>query len=400
MDAVLSYNDGEPGKTAHYAKPVIQVKPGTLKITKSISGLTDEQITSANLSDRLTFTIANGTDSQEVKLSEFKPGTAGTDGTYTYTYEMPYCVPGANYTVTESSGMKVDGFDCATKVNNTDGASGSATIEKGKTKTIAFTNDYTLSAKNLTIKKKVDGQKPENLSAEFSFKIKGPENANGDYTITGKTEKVTFTNGEANITISGENSITIEKLPLGAYTVTETSMGNVDHYTWTTSEKAKTGEATLSTSQDGTVTITNTLMQNPEVTIKKQVTGNMYQESDTFSFKTTLTGEDSFFSLSANDTAGRVIEIPYGGGFTVTEESNSLGYKLKTITVNKTAVNISDNGYTLSNVKADTEVIFTNDKTIQPPNGIITTIAPYAIMVVLAAGAGVYFVYSRRRRNG
>ena len=46
-----------------------------------------------------------------------------------------------------------------------------------------------------------------------------------------------------------------------------------------------------------------------------------------------------------------------------------------------------------------TPVTFTNTKTIQPPNGIITTIAPYAIMVVLAAGAGVYFVYSRRRRN-
>ena len=176
-------------------------------------------------------------------------------------------------------------------------------------------------------------------------------------------------------------------------------MGNVDHYTWTTSNDEKTRSETLSAGKNGTVTITNTLMQNPKVTIKKQVTGNMYQESDTFSFKTTLTGEDSSFSLSANDTAGKVIEIPYGGGFTVTEESNSLGYKLKTITVNKTAENISDNGYTLSNVKADTEVIFTNDKTIQPPNGIITTIAPYAIMVVLAAGAGVYFVYSRRRRN-
>ena len=54
----------------------------------------------------------------------------------------------------------------------------------------------------------------------------------------------------------------------------------------------------------------------------------------------------------------------------------------------------------MKNVTSDKTITFVNDKTIQPPNGIITTIAPYAIMVVLAAGAGVYFVYSRRRRNG
>ena len=390
-DAVLSYHDGESSKTAHYAKPVIQVKAGTLKITKSISGLDEDQI--AALKDKMTFTIARAgkEEPQTVKLSEFKPGTDGT-----YTYEMPYCVPGATYTVNESK-MNVEGFDCATKVNNTDSTSGSATIEKGKTKTIAFTNVYTLSAKNLTIEKKVDGQKPENLSAEFSFKIEGPENANGDYTITGKTEKVTFTNGKANITINGESSITIEKLPLGTYTVTETSMGNVDHYTWTTLENAKTGDATLSAGQEGTVIITNTLKKNPKVTVKKEVTGNMYQESDKFNFTTDVTGHGSF-DLSADDE-GKMIEIPYNSDITVTESANDKGYTLAEIKVNGEKVNASGSGYELKNVISDTTITFVNDKTIQPPNGIITTIAPYAIMVVLAAGAGVYFVYSRRRRN-
>ena len=390
-NAVLSYNDGEPGKTAIYAKPVIQVKPGTLKITKRISGLSNDQIADANLSDKLTFTIVNGTNSQEVKLSEFKPGTDGT-----YTYEMPYCVPGATYTVSES-GMAVDDFDCVTTVNGANGDTDSATIVKGKTNTIAFTNTYTLSAKNLTIEKKVDGQKPENLSAEFSFKIEGPKKVNGDYTITGKTEKVTFTDGVANITISGENSITIEKLPLGTYTVTETSMGNVDHYTWTTLENAKTGAATLSAGQDGTVTITNTLKENPKVTVKKEVTGNMYQESDKFNFTTGVTGYGSF-DLSADDE-GKVIEIPYNSDITVTESANDKGYTLAEIKINGKKVNASGRGYELKNVTSDTTITFVNDKTIQPPNGITTTIAPYAIMVVLAAGAGVYFVYSRRRRN-
>lgn len=387
-DAVLSYHDGESSKTAHYAKPVIQVKPGTLKITKSISGLDEDQI--AALKDKMTFTIARAgkEEPQTVKLSEFKPGTDGT-----YTYEMPYCVPGATYTVNESK-MNVEGFDCATKVNNTDSTSGSATIEKGKTKTIAFTNVYTLSAKNLTIEKKVDGQKPENLSAEFSFKIEGPENANGDYTITGKTEKVTFTNGKANITINGESSITIEKLPLGTYTVTETSMGNVDHYTWTTLENAKTGDATLLAGQDGTVTITNTLKKNPKVTVKKEVTGNMSQKSDSFGFNVNGTST----TLTAEDDAKYEVEVAYGSKFTVTETDKN-GYELDKIEAKGSTGSQSSDSYTIDSVTADTEITFTNTKTIQPPNGIITTIAPYAIMVVLAAGAGVYFVYSRRRRN-
>lgn len=386
-NAVLSYNDGESNKTATYAKPVIQVKPGTLKITKSFSGLDKEQITSANLSDKLTFTIVNGTNPQEVKLSEFKPGTDGT-----YTYEMPYCVPGATYTVTES-GMDVDDFDCVTTVNGTSGvASGGATIVKGKTKTIAFTNAYTLSAKNLTIKKEVVGDKPTSLNAKFDFKIEGPNKASGNYTTTdGQT--VSFTDGVANITISGENSITIEKLPLGTYTVTETSMGNVEHYTWTTSEK--TGSAKLEAGKDGTVTITNILKKNPTVTIVKKITGNMRDPKDKFTF---TYGDKQTVTLDGGDNSTEEIEVPYDSSFTVTE-SDKGGYTLESVSATNNQGTKIDDGWKIEKVTENTVITFTNKKQITPPNGIITTIAPYAIMVVLAAGAGVYFVYSRRRRN-
>ena len=94
-----------------------------------------------------------------------------------------------------------------------------------------------------------------------------------------------------------------------------------------------------------------------------------------------------------------MIEIPYNSDITVTESANDKGYTLAEIKVNGEKVNASGSGYELKNVISDTTITFVNDKTINPPSGIITTIAPYAIMVVLAAGAGVYFVYSRRRRN-
>ena len=387
-DVTYIYNDVKT--TEGYNNPVIQPKPAKLIVKKTITGLTEEKINAA-LKDNLTFKIKytypdKTTGTAEVKLGEV---TAGGNGEYTFTYTSDdIWSMGAKYEVTETAYTVTD-YDCAATSTDAKGS-----IPKYSTATATFTNAYTLSAKNLTIEKKVDGQKPENLSAEFSFKIEGPKNANGDYTITGKTEKVTFTNGEANITINGESSITIEKLPLGTYTVTETSMGNVDHYTWTTLEKAKTGNATLSAGQDGTVTITNTLKKNPKVTVKKEVTGNMSQKSDSFEFNVNGTST----TLTAKDDAKYEVEVAYGSKFTVTE-TNKNGYELNKIEAKGSTGTKNDDSYTIDSVTADTTITFTNTKTINPPNGITTTIAPYAIMVVLAAGAGVYFVYSRRRRN-
>lgn len=387
-NAVLSYNDGESDKTATYAKPVIQVKPGTLKITKSISGLSNDQIADANL----TFTIANGTDSQEVKLSEFKPGTDGT-----YTYEMPYCVPGATYTVAESN-MNVEGFDCATKVNNTDGASGSATIEKGETETIAFTNVYTPSTQDLTITKEiqVDGNKYD--GAEFN---------KAEYTFTVHGEKL---DKDRTVTVKGAGSEIIRNLPVGSYTITETNrMEEPAKYEFKETDPPQ--EITLS-KENHAVTITNKYeTKKYKVYVRKELDGNMYDSSDKFSF--TVDGKDGPLTLGKDQTSG-AYEVTYGDSFTV-KETDDKGYTSTTAKAYKATVNNDGtvskgaevNGtytdgaksYTLSNITEDIIIVYTNTKQITPPNGIITTIAPYAIMVVLAAGAGVYFVYSRRRRN-
>ena len=390
-NAVLSYNDGESGKTAIYAKPVIQVKPGTLKITKRISGLSNDQIADAKLSDKLTFKIAKGTDSQEVKLSEFKPGTDGT-----YTYEMPYCVPGATYTVTES-GMAVEGFDCATKVDGTTQVTGSATIEKGETETIAFTNVYTPSTQDLTITKEiwVDGNKYE--GAEFN---------DAEYTFTVSGEKLT----EARtVTVKGAESKTIEGLPVGSYTITETNRTN-EPAKYEFKETDRPQEITLS-KENHAVTITNKYeTKKYKVYVRKELDGNMYNSSDKFDFN--VTGKTETLQLGKDETSS-AYEVTYGDSFTV-KETNDKGYTSTTAKAYKATVRNgtvsageevngtykdADKSYTLSNITEDIIIVYTNTKTIQPPNGIITTIAPYAIMVVLAAGAGVYFVYSRRRRN-
>lgn len=390
-DAVLSYHDGESSKTAHYAKPVIQVKSGTLKITKSISGLDEDQI--AALKDKMTFTIARAgkEEPQTVKLSEFKPGTDGT-----YTYEMPYCVPGATYTVTES-GMAVEGFDCATKVDGTTQVTGSAMIEKGKTKTIGFTNDYTPSTQDLTITKEiwVDGNKYE--GAEFN---------DAKYTFTVSSDKLSE---DQTVTVKGAGSVTIEGLPVGSYTITETNRTN-EPAKYEFKETDRPQEITLS-KENHAVTITNKYeTKKYKVYVRKELDGNMYNSSDKFDFN--VTGKTETLQLGKDETSS-AYEVTYGDSFTV-KETNDKGYTSTTAKAYKATVSNGtvsagtevngtykddDKSYTLSNITEDIIIVYTNTKQITPPNGIITTIAPYAIMVVLAAGAGVYFVYSRRRRN-
>ena len=387
-DAVLTYDDGESSKTAYYAKPVIQVKSGALEITKSFSGLDKEQIT--GLKDKMTFTIVRDgkTEPQTVNLKDFEPNSNGT-----YTYVMPYCVPGATYTVTES-GMAVDDFDCVTTVNGKTGRSDSATIVKGETETIAFTNVYTLSTQDLTITKAVSGADDAfglNVSGiDYTFTITPGE----DVTVKdGKYGNATFSNNKGTVTIKGERSVTIPGLPVGTYTVRENSGSDVPEGYDFDSSTDTTGEAVLTSNKAGQVTITNKYkIKTFNVTVKKEVTGNMGDTNKKFSF----THNGTPFELQDKGTEV-FTDVKYGTEFTVSENDYSNDGYTTSYKVNNG--DETDGHACTTTVTAPTTITFTNTKTIQPPNGITTTIAPYAIMVVLAAGAGVYFVYSRRRRN-
>ena len=389
--AVLDYTVSGIEKHATYDKPVIQVEAGTLKITKNIFGLTPEQIDA--MKGDMTFTINKNDDAYKtIHLSDFRL----EDGTYTY--EMPYCVPGATYTVTES-GMAVEGFDCATKVDGTTQVTGSATIVKGETKTIGFTNDYTPSTQDLTITKAVEGGDSAHAldvsNITYTFEVSAAEgvNANGDYAIANSNGKVTFTNGKASVLIPGTSSITIKGLPVGKYTVTETERSaEPTGYEFDNSTVTK-GEAVLTSNSAGQVTITNKYkIKTFKVTVKKEVTGNMGDTNKKFSF----THNETPFELQDKGTEV-FTDVKYGTEFTVSENDYSNDGYTTSYKVNNGDKN--NGSACTTTVTSDTTITFVNDKTIQPPNGITTTIAPYAIMVVLAAGAGVYFVYSRRRRN-
>lgn len=396
--AKVSYVYNDSKETEYYNKPVIQLEPAHLTINKTITGLTEEKINSA-LNDKLTFNITytyptgeQKTVTETKKLSDF---TKTADGTYTYTSGDIWSM-GATYKVTETGYDTVTDYDCTAKPTN---ASGS--IPKYSTATASFTNAYTLSTQDLTITKAVEGGDSAHAldvsNITYTFEVSAAEgvNANGDYAIANSNVgKVTFTNGQASVQIPGTSSITIKGLPVGKYTVTETKRSAEPTGYEFDKSTATTGEAVLTSNSAGQVTITNKYkIKTFDVTVVKEVTGNMGDTNKKFSF----THNETPFELK--DKGTRVFTgVKYGTKFTVSEDNYSNDGYTTSYTVNNGEK--TDGRTCTTTVTSDTTITFTNDKTIQPPNGITTTIAPYAIMVVLAAGAAVYFVYSRRRHNG
>lgn len=389
--AKVSYVYNDSKETEYYNKPVIQLEPAHLIINKTITGLTKEQIDVA-LKNKLTFNITYDYPNKEKGTAPVKLGevTAGANGEYTFTYTSgDIWSMGANYEVTETAYTVTD-YDCNATPTN---ASGS--IPKYSTATASFTNTYTKATQDLTITKEiwVDGNKYE--GAEFN---------DAEYTFTVSSDKLSE---DQTVTVKGAGFATIKDLPVGSYTITETKREK-EPAKYEFKETDSPQEITLS-KENHAVTITNKYeTKKYKVYVRKELDGNMYDSSDRFDF--TVDGEP--LTLGKDQTSG-AYEVTYGDSFTV-KETGDKGYTSTTAkaykaTVSNGTVSAStevngtykndDKSYTLSNITEDIIIVYTNTKTINPPNGITTTIAPYAIMVVLVAGAGVYFVYSRRRRN-
>ena len=145
-------------------------------------------------------------------------------------------------------------------------------------------------------------------------------------------------------------------------------------------------------------------VKSKKLTVIKKVEGNMGDTNQDFTFKGVkiydANKEEVTDKFTLKHNWNKTFKLKVGDNVSITEDSVA-GYE--------TSYKVGSDGevksdtYNYGKVEAtrpDTvTVTYTNKKQINPPNGITTTIAPYAIMVVLAAGAGVYFVYSRRRRN-
>lgn len=155
-EATVTYTYNGQTQVNDYPMPVIQLEPGTLIITKQITGdLTEEQIKS--LEDKLTFTVELNGKKSSYKLKQF---TLGADNTYSLTIKG--LSPVTDYTVTESNAT-VNGYTLQTTKENDTG-----TVTKGGSATAKFVNDYQNTKNEYPVRFYLEGIQP-NVATDYPF---------------------------------------------------------------------------------------------------------------------------------------------------------------------------------------------------------------------------------------
>lgn len=207
---------------------------GTVNITvEKHTNLTATQMRDVDY--QVEVTVAGGNDVNE---SHVFTAENFTNGVATYTFQnLPVTDDGTNtprFTVTENA-SNVPSHDVLSSVSVDNAVVPGATtqteiaIPKESSKTVSFTNTYTRKDADLTIVKKISDNVIDSVNNEFVFKVEQDKtNLAADQIASGTYGSCTFTDGVAEIAIAGEDSITIPGLPVGTYTVTEVTAGDID----------------------------------------------------------------------------------------------------------------------------------------------------------------------------
>lgn len=157
-----------------------------------------------------------------------------------------------------------------------------------------------------------------------------------------------------------------------------------------------------------------------DLTLTKKITGNVANLSDEFDFTVTINADnvnDKFVlrqqgeeDIIIGDKEGTVVTLGnnesitiYGlsakDKYTIVESYGTKEGYTTTATVDEVTYNL--NGGLMvkgeDGINADVSVVYTNDKTASTPTGVVMTVAPYIVMVAVAAG--VAFLFLRRRHS-
>lgn len=246
---------------------------------------------------------------------------------------------------------------------------------------------------NLTLQK-------QNANGEF-------ENVQTDvkYTITGDGE-LTYTFG---VGLSGSDKIA-QLITPGTYKVVETGNYNItsgSEYAYcTTSYPAKTVTVTVDNSNTvQNLKVFNEYSSTPataEITVEKQVSGNMLSHNDEFDFS--VTGEahrvDGTEVTSFKLKHGESIKLTVKVGDSITITENRDDSITTTVSTNGAkAVNGNSTTYIVSS-DANQKITFYNNKEVTLDTGVSLDSLPYILILgVVAVGAVVIVVNRRKHRR-
>ena len=233
----------------------------------------------------------------------------------------------------------------------------------------------------------------------------------GSYTLVyddGTARTVTLdAPGALTVPLKGLHSVTVEDVPVGSYTVTETDHPDLAGWYCTTTAAAASGTVQVPSGGVGEAVITNTYAPFLHVTVTKQVTGGMGDTRRGFAFTAAIDG--------AAVTADTPYVQPYGGaaltadGFTIPHKGSIVIGHLKpgqTVTVTEETLTdyetTMDDGSSVTlgssytaTLTGDAALTCVNNKDGVPPTGLAQDAAP--AVWLLAAGAALAVVCRRRR---
>ena len=327
------------------------LKSGSLTIEKEIAGNLS-QSDFDKLKESLTFTVTGDKYNNTFKLSEFttKPAGDAINGTYSMTIDN---IPVGDYTVTEKD-YNVADYDWEKVETTVD-----VTVTSGTTPAKAsFTNTYTRQTGDLTITKTVKGLDDTALAElknELKFTVTGPD----DY-----SEEIAF-NATGWEQDGDTYTYTINALPTGSYTVTETGYDTLEKYSWVEKDSTEVSKTANVTTSGGKVDFTNVYIgKDGKLNINKVVTGFANDGKPVFDFKLTATdGTVYYYHVDmTGTTAGETEEVASVtlpvGDYTIEELSNQ-NYTLKSVIANEST--IENRGTITITPQGTTTVTFTND---------------------------------------
>lgn len=342
-----------------------------LTIKKEVKdNATSDTITASNTyTFEITGTTVFGTEITPVQQSVSANG------------EATVTLPKGMYQVTEintnGEGMKIDGYTW-NEEQSVIGTTDDIDLTKADataTDTFTATNVYNRDFGSLSITKQVEGVVATDADAleaiermVYTFKVTGPADADTRY----QGEDITFipdangTTASVEVTIIGEDTLTLTGLPAGQYTVTEITEGkaiDLTYYTGPTvsgdNGASKRVEQTETAAQ---FTIVNTYTPKKDevpgdVTAKLTITKNTEDgdgkalsvpEGESRKYYFQITGTDVYGATL--DLPVQILEVPVGANTITTTEPIKLTYGDYTVT----EVDADGNPITVGNVAAFT----------------------------------------------
>lgn len=299
------------------------------------------------------------------------------DGTYTTTVQ---------HTATEAdcnAGSVVLNVTAQVSYNNTLGVSNNQTLDSTASITKSATTTCLIAPKNSVIYRlsyeNADNIDPSNYPDVIKTKPGNQENVYWGDSVQVNNSFYENTTVEDDV---NRGTWTFNGWYHGDIKVTEVTMGEDTIYL------------------DGKWTFTP--YPNANLTIRKTVSGNMYDANKAFAFTVTAdkdmtcgetTGKTITFNLKKDEEA--TISVPVGATVTVSENPDGYTYSFVSITDGVTKEHIN-NGISFTMPRQDVIVVINNDKTVTVDTGVLLDTLPYVLILGVVAVGAVLMLRKRR----